>query len=330
MNNEPEVHESRPEKGPPEWEWTQKGIGLNDSGRYEDATRCFEKALEFDPACTQAWFNKGGSLASLGRHEEALHCFDRSVELDPQHARAWSNKGTNLCSLGRYEDAIPCFDKALELDPLDVRGWNNKGSSLNTLGRHVEAIPCFDKALELDPKHAASWYNKGLAEERLGRRLDATRSYRQFISLSPAELKEQVVDAESRVRRLEAPASQPDQPKRKKWGWLRHLLSDEMRAAIKLDSMSARLKRYPELDGTGLCYMCKHYLGASHQGNKWVLTCHAFPRGIPDDIKNKGFRHSRIHPAQTDETLYEELDYTEIPARFEKTNKDMMDGMTAE
>ena len=219
------------------WEWNNKGSSLYSLGRYDDAIRCHDKALELDPRDTAAWNNKGGSLANLNRYDEAIRCYDRALELDPRDAKAWNNKGLSLAKLGRYDDAIRCYDKALELDPRDAKAWNNKGNSLdslsrydeaircydkaleldprlaqawggkglglNSLGRYDEAIRCYDKALELDPKDAATWFNKALVEERLDRKPDAVRSYKQFIALASAQYAAQIQSARKRLRELE-------------------------------------------------------------------------------------------------------------------------------
>ena len=81
---------------------------------------------ELDPKNANAWYNKGNALRELGRYEEALRCFDKALEIDPKHVLAWNNKGIALHNLGRYEEALRCFDKALEIDPKHERAKNNK------------------------------------------------------------------------------------------------------------------------------------------------------------------------------------------------------------
>jgi tetratricopeptide (TPR) repeat protein len=168
-----------------ELEWNNKGVSLASLGRYKEAIRCYDKALELDARDINAWNNKGASLDSLGRYEEAIPFFDRALELDPCHINAWSNKGASLESLGHYEDAIRCFDKALELDPRYANAWINKGNSLNSLGRYEDAMRCSGKALELDPHYAGAWFNKGASLERLGHHNEAITFFNQALELDP-------------------------------------------------------------------------------------------------------------------------------------------------
>jgi len=185
------------------WEWTNKGASLKSLGRYEEAIRCLDKALELNPRQVNAWTNKGASLNSLGRYEEAIRCYDKALELDSRQVNAWINKGTSLGSLGRPEEAIRCYDQALELDPRDFKTWTNKGSSLGGLGRYEEAIRCLDKALELNPRYAGAWFNRALAEDVLGRWREAVRSYQQFLTIAPVEqYAKQVEHARGRLQEL--------------------------------------------------------------------------------------------------------------------------------
>ena len=167
------------------WEWINKGVSLDNLGRYEEAIRCYEKALELDPSDDAAWHNKGGSLHHLGLYEEAIICFDKALELDAHNEKTWNNKGALLNFLNRYDEAIPCCDRALELDPRDGPAWYNKGVSLHGLGRYEEAISCYNNALELDPRLWAAWHNKGNNLDSLGRHDEAIRCYDEALQLDP-------------------------------------------------------------------------------------------------------------------------------------------------
>ena len=45
---------------------------------------------------SDAWNNKGLALDNLGRYEEAIKYYDKAIELDPNNADAWYNKGLLL------------------------------------------------------------------------------------------------------------------------------------------------------------------------------------------------------------------------------------------
>ncbi len=67
-----------------EQEWLEKGYEHYNLGQYEDALKCFDKAVETSPKYDLSWIAKGLSLYRLGKHEESEKCFSTALKLDPQ------------------------------------------------------------------------------------------------------------------------------------------------------------------------------------------------------------------------------------------------------
>jgi tetratricopeptide (TPR) repeat protein len=59
--------------------------------------------------------NNGFDLMNQGKYEDAIRAFDEAINIDPQLGKAWYNKGLALQSLGRYNEANAVFAKAKEL-----------------------------------------------------------------------------------------------------------------------------------------------------------------------------------------------------------------------
>lgn len=96
--------------------------------------------------------NSGGwELHCRGSFEEAIKCFDKAISLNPRHALAMNNKGLSLRRLGRLEEAIEWFDRAIKVAPRFVKPYSNKGETLGMMGRREEAAKWFQKALEVEP-----------------------------------------------------------------------------------------------------------------------------------------------------------------------------------
>jgi tetratricopeptide (TPR) repeat protein len=93
------------------------------------------------------WSNKGVSLSELERYEEALRCYERALALTPDFREVWNNKGLALRALNRYSEALDCFDRALDLDPSFALAWNNKARTLEQLGRRIDALSCYGRAI---------------------------------------------------------------------------------------------------------------------------------------------------------------------------------------
>ena len=103
----------------------------------------------FDTNDVWGWRNKGGTLYFLGKYDEAIKCYDKAIEIDPDNSVVWNNKGLALSSLGKYDEAIKCYDKVIEIDPNDADAWNNKGLALSSLGNDDEAKKCYARSKEL-------------------------------------------------------------------------------------------------------------------------------------------------------------------------------------
>lgn len=92
-----------------------KGHRLRDQGRYYDALKTFEVAIEIEPTFRTPWWGKGQVLYDLGRYEDALKALDKAIQLDPEFFAAWNDKGNVLIMLGRTKEADAAFAKAEEL-----------------------------------------------------------------------------------------------------------------------------------------------------------------------------------------------------------------------
>lgn len=145
---------------------------------YAESVKDFDRAIALGPKGTPGeelpWYGKGASLILLGRYEEALRAIDKALDLNPHNEVAWLNKGNALTKMGRLVDALRCFNAAIKVNPGYEVAWNNKGNTLARLGHHDEALACYERALEIDPDYRGAWVNKGFVLTKLGRYDEAT------------------------------------------------------------------------------------------------------------------------------------------------------------
>ena len=55
---------------------------------FDQALRCYDRAIELEPEEPSHLNNKGGALARLQRFDLALEVYDECLQLDPEHATA--------------------------------------------------------------------------------------------------------------------------------------------------------------------------------------------------------------------------------------------------
>jgi tetratricopeptide (TPR) repeat protein len=162
-----------------------KGNGLLNQNKYDEALQAYNKAIELNPQYEEAWIGKALTFIVLGRTDEALEAFDKVTELNPLDAKAWNIKGELLNILGKSDKALQTFDKAIELNPQDALAWLSKGNLLLQLNRYDEALQTFDRATELDPQNTNAWKGKGLALNKLNRDDEALEAFDKATKTNP-------------------------------------------------------------------------------------------------------------------------------------------------
>ena len=90
-------------------EWHKKGIMASRSKNYEEAMKCFDKALELDPNVAGSWYNKGQVFMHLENYEGAMHCFVKALELNHNHLDASFHLALILVRQGRKEESMQCL-----------------------------------------------------------------------------------------------------------------------------------------------------------------------------------------------------------------------------
>jgi tetratricopeptide (TPR) repeat protein len=135
-----------------DWEW-------------DEGEREFKRAIELDPACTQAHYWYGLLLATLGRQEEALTMARAAEELDPLAPVAKMAVGTMHVLWGDYDGSASVARKILEMHPDHALGLACLGMSYSLVSRHEPAIVALEKATALlaRPPLMLGWLGRAYA-----------------------------------------------------------------------------------------------------------------------------------------------------------------------
>lgn len=98
-------------------------------------------------------YNEGNALMDIEMFEDALKCFDKAIAGNSSNSVLWFSRGMALSRLADYASAIESFDKALEINPAFSDAWYNKAACLSKLNKLEEALECFNRIVEIDPGH---------------------------------------------------------------------------------------------------------------------------------------------------------------------------------
>jgi hypothetical protein len=119
-----------------------------------------------------------------GKYEDALKCFDRAVEIDPNNAQVLNDRGLCLKEMGRFEDAEKSFERALELVPRDEEYVYDYGEVLETMGIlrrekkiFEKAILAFSKVTDINPNNASAWNHLGVCIKEIGHDEEARQAF---------------------------------------------------------------------------------------------------------------------------------------------------------
>jgi tetratricopeptide (TPR) repeat protein len=134
--------------------WRQMGDVLVQQRRYDQALQSYQHALKLNPDHADALYKIGALLEQFGRYDEAIAHLDRCNKALPNHAPTLQVRARTLFNLKRFEQSAAEGKRAYEIDPGNADTCCNIGAALQLLGRHTEALKWFDKALGLRPDSA--------------------------------------------------------------------------------------------------------------------------------------------------------------------------------
>ncbi|HVZ65482.1 MAG TPA: tetratricopeptide repeat protein [Lacunisphaera sp.] len=200
------------------------GVAYTELGRYDDAVREGELALQYDQPLGYARrslmiHNKlGFDLAKLGRLPEAVAHYEAALREKPDYAVAHLNLARALVQLDRQPEAIGHFQEAIRLGagvdahaeladalmhegrfaeavehcqavarltPTSAPAFNNLGYALISVGHAEEAVAAYREAVRLDARYAAAWVGLGYALISAGHSPDAIDPCRRAVALQP-------------------------------------------------------------------------------------------------------------------------------------------------
>ncbi|RVT94358.1 tetratricopeptide repeat protein [Sphingomonas crocodyli] len=161
-----------------------RGNALNDHQRTDEAIASFDQAIKLNPNYAEAHMNRGIALRRAKRFEDALAAGTRSIKLNPACAEAYNNRGNALIAIGRLDAALVDFDEAIALRPNFAQALVNRGNALMLMTRLEEALESFDAAIAIDPIHVHAHNNRGGVLRRLKRLDEALESHKRAAKYS--------------------------------------------------------------------------------------------------------------------------------------------------
>lgn len=163
-----------------------EGMNLAREGETERAIRCFETALETDPANAETRYNIAALLLELGRADESLGHFRIVLEKRPDDPDVLANIGRILVRRGETEEAARHLEKALSLSPAHGNALCWLGVLRGKLeGKYEEALRLFQTALEAGSEFPEAHVGVAVCHHHLGRLREAVGHLEEAARLAP-------------------------------------------------------------------------------------------------------------------------------------------------
>jgi superkiller protein 3 len=115
-------------------------------GRFDDALREYERAIEIKPDFPEALYNLVNTLLKIGKVKEATQRYRQALILQPNDANTVENLGQALRILGEHDEAINYLRRALQIRPSVQTSFNLVMALLET-NRSDEAIATVESAI---------------------------------------------------------------------------------------------------------------------------------------------------------------------------------------
>lgn len=159
-----------------------KGYVLRSAGRYEDAIRIYDHAIELDPTDILGYYSKGWCLELLGDDGKAMECYDKGIDVDRSFAYIYLMRGEMRLKHGDRAKAEADFSKVLDLDTA-ATSESCRHFALAFFGMEDEAVAWMESIVEADPNDAGNMYDYCCLLCRMGRPDEAVSRLEQALRM---------------------------------------------------------------------------------------------------------------------------------------------------
>jgi serine/threonine protein kinase/tetratricopeptide (TPR) repeat protein len=164
----------------------ERGRSLLRDGRYADAVRACDAALEVSPDQPQPQAVRGRALLALGLYEPAEQAFDRYLRTERGPvADAFRGRGQARMKLGKYPEAADDYTRILERGP-DAEVYQHRGWAYFFADAWKLAVRDFSAAIAMDPKAGDAYTGRGLGQVMLGDYRSAVTDADAALARNPA------------------------------------------------------------------------------------------------------------------------------------------------
>ncbi len=132
--------------------------------KYEEAVKCFNKAIEMSPHIAVLYVERAIAESHLKNYNRALKDLEKATMLNPYDLSIVYEKGLIESEAGLYEKALSDFNFICDKNPNFTDIYISRGSVKIKMGLKMEACEDFYKAQKLNSANADIWIKKNCKE----------------------------------------------------------------------------------------------------------------------------------------------------------------------
>lgn len=110
------------------------------------------------------WYDRGTLLSVYGNTNAAIVAFKKAVELEPANSNALFQLGVEYGTAGRYQDALATIDKALAINPGKAVFYYGRGWVFLLSGDTDKAVQDFKIAARQGNQNAIDYLRRHVPE----------------------------------------------------------------------------------------------------------------------------------------------------------------------
>jgi tetratricopeptide (TPR) repeat protein len=176
-------------KEPPGKTVSQKAYELYEEGKYEEAAKEYQAAIEKNPGEATNYFNLGVTLMALNKPDEAVEVFKKTIEIQPENFGALKSLGQIYTKENEFEEAAKYLDLASKLSAEDPEVFYNLGVSRMNIGDYPRAAEAFHKTFACNERYVDALYMLGLVYLHQNKMEEARAFLEKFLKLNPDDPK---------------------------------------------------------------------------------------------------------------------------------------------
>jgi tetratricopeptide (TPR) repeat protein len=137
------------------------GNSLDYAGRYDDAVRAYQRAINLDPNKPSAFKELGAAQYGHRDYAAAASSYGRAAAIEPDNWEAQRNYGQALVDAEMGDAAVAALLKADSLHGGDLLTLRLLGDAYGLAKRDDDAIAAYDRALAINANDYDTLLNKG-------------------------------------------------------------------------------------------------------------------------------------------------------------------------